>query len=178
MAAEWVVPALDPGEDRGLRLLSGLERAPEQELFLERGVEALADGVVIAVALRAHRLRDPGLAQLLPEDQRDVLGGFNWSLQRSRLEGCDGKACGVDARVEGSGGGMRSPGAPSLRRDVERLFWREVAKGLTSEDAALAVGASEAAGSRWFRERGGVPTFVLVPLSGRYLFLRSAYRSR
>lgn len=66
-------------------------------------------------------------------------------------------------------GGMRSPGAPSLRRDVERLFWREVAKGLTSEDAALAVGASEAAGSRWFRERGGMPTFVLVPLSGRYL---------
>src|SRR3954451_4889343 len=64
---------------------------------------------------------------------------------------------------------MRSPGAPSLRRDVEREFWREVGKGLTSEDAALAVGASLAAGSRWFRERGGMPTFMLVPLSGRYL---------
>jgi IS30 family transposase len=49
------------------------------------------------------------------------------------------------------------------------LFWREVAKGLTSEDAALAVGASQAAGSRWFRERGGMPTFMLVSLSGRYL---------
>jgi IS30 family transposase len=64
---------------------------------------------------------------------------------------------------------MRSPGAPSLRRDVERLFWREIANGLTSEDAALVVGASSAAGSRWFRERGGMPTFMLRPLAGRYL---------
>lgn len=64
---------------------------------------------------------------------------------------------------------MKSPGAPSLRRDVERLFWHEIAKGLSSEEAALAVGASQAAGSRWFRERGGMPTFMLAPLSGRYL---------
>jgi IS30 family transposase len=40
---------------------------------------------------------------------------------------------------------------------------------LTSEDAALAVGASQAAGSRWSRERGGMPTFMTVPLTGRYL---------
>ena len=64
---------------------------------------------------------------------------------------------------------MKSPGKPSLRRDVERLFWCEIAKGLTSEDAALAVGASQAAGSRWFRERGGMPTFMLAPVTGRYL---------
>lgn len=64
---------------------------------------------------------------------------------------------------------MKSPGAPSLRRDVERLFWREIGRGLTSEDAALAVGVSQAAGSRWFRERGGMPTFMLAPLTGRYL---------
>ncbi|WP_331738844.1 IS30 family transposase [Embleya sp. NBC_00896] len=64
---------------------------------------------------------------------------------------------------------MKSPGKPSLRRDVERLFWREIAKGLTSEDAAIAVGASQAAGSRWFRERGGMPTHMVTPLSGRYL---------
>src|SRR5262249_36010847 len=122
---------------------------------------------------RRRRTRDgdhapapkPGLVH---HSDQGSQGGFNWSLQRSRLEGCDGKAGGGDARVEGSGG-RRAPGAPALRRDVERVFWREVAKGLTSEDAALAVGASEAAGSRWFRERGGVPTFVLVPLSGRYL---------
>lgn len=49
------------------------------------------------------------------------------------------------------------------------MFWHEVGRGLTSEDAALAVGVSQAAGSRWFRERGGMPTFMLAPLSGRYL---------
>ena len=64
---------------------------------------------------------------------------------------------------------LKSPGAPSLRRDVERLFWHQIAKGLSSEEAALAVGASQAAGSRWFRERGGMPTFMVVRLSGRYL---------
>jgi IS30 family transposase len=64
---------------------------------------------------------------------------------------------------------MKSPGKPSLRRNVERLFWREIARGLTSEDAAVAVGVSPAAGSRWFRERGGMATFMLTPVTGRYL---------
>jgi len=64
---------------------------------------------------------------------------------------------------------MKSPGAPALRRDAERSFWREITKGLTSEDAAIAVGASQAAGSRWFRERGGIPSFMLSPVTGRYL---------
>ena len=36
---------------------------------------------------------------------------------------------------------MKSPGKPSLRCDVERLFWHEIAKGLSSEEAALAAGA-------------------------------------
>ncbi len=64
---------------------------------------------------------------------------------------------------------MKSPEKPSRRRDVERLFWGEIAKGLCIEDAAIAVGVSQAAGSRWFRERGGMSTFVIVPLAGRYL---------
>jgi hypothetical protein len=64
---------------------------------------------------------------------------------------------------------MKSPGKPSLRRDVERRFWCKIAKGLTSEDAALAVGASQAAGSRWFRDRGGMATFMTVSPTGRYL---------
>jgi hypothetical protein len=64
---------------------------------------------------------------------------------------------------------MKSPGAPSLRREVQRAFWREIAKGLSSEEAALAVGASQAAGSRWFREGGGMPSIDPAPLGGRYL---------
>ena len=64
---------------------------------------------------------------------------------------------------------MRSPGAPAHRREVERLFWREIAKGLLAEEAANAVGVSQAVGGRWFRHGGGMPPIDLAPLSGRYL---------
>src|SRR5512144_1160205 len=64
---------------------------------------------------------------------------------------------------------MRSPGKPSHRRDVERRFWRQIAEGLSSDDAAQAVGVSTAAGVRWFRERGGMATFMLDEVSCRYL---------
>lgn len=64
---------------------------------------------------------------------------------------------------------MRSPGRPPIRRDVERAFWVKIAAGLTSEDAALACGVSGPVGSRWFRERGGMPLIDLAPSSGRYL---------
>ena len=41
----------------------------------------------------------------------------------------------------------------------ERAFWREIAKGLTSEDAAVAVGVSQGGWARrWFREGGGMPS--------------------
>ena len=64
---------------------------------------------------------------------------------------------------------MRSPGAPSLRREVERQFWTQIATGITSEKAAEAVGVSQAVGCRWFRHRGGMPLFMSKPVSGRYL---------
>jgi hypothetical protein len=64
---------------------------------------------------------------------------------------------------------MKSPGHPSHRCDVERLFWQEIANGLTSEDAANAAGVSQAVGSRWLRQRGGMPLFMVAPLTGRYL---------
>ena len=67
---------------------------------------------------------------------------------------------------------MKSPGAPSFRREIEREFWREIAKGVTSEAAAAAVGVSTVVGTRWFRHRGGMPSIDLSPLSGRYLSFR------
>ena len=66
-------------------------------------------------------------------------------------------------------GAMRSPGAPSLRRETERQFWKQIATGVTSENAAEAVGVSQAIGTRWFRHRGGMPLFMSNPISGRYL---------
>lgn len=66
-------------------------------------------------------------------------------------------------------GAMRSPGAPSHRREIERQFWKKVATGITSEKAAEAVGVSSAVGSRWFRHNGGMSLSILNPISGRYL---------
>src|SRR5215218_8964144 len=64
---------------------------------------------------------------------------------------------------------MKSPGKPSHRREVELWFWREIAKGVSSEDAAAAVGVTSAAGVRWFRERGGMATLLRDAETCRYL---------
>lgn len=64
---------------------------------------------------------------------------------------------------------MRSPGRPPIQRDVERAFWVKIAEGLSSEEAAIACGVSGPVGSRWFRERGGMPSIQLTPPTGRYL---------
>src|SRR5690606_16250187 len=41
---------------------------------------------------------------------------------------------------------MISPGAPATRRSIEREFWRKIAEGVSSEDAADMVGVSPAVG--------------------------------
>lgn len=64
---------------------------------------------------------------------------------------------------------MKSPGAPSHRREVEREFWIEIAKGITTDQASAAVSVSSAVGARWFRHGGGMTPMDLAPLSGRYL---------
>jgi IS30 family transposase len=67
-------------------------------------------------------------------------------------------------------GQMRSPGRPSVaRREDQQRFWLEIAAGRSSEEAAAAAGVSQAVGSRWFRDGGGMPPISLAPLSGRYL---------
>jgi transposase InsO family protein len=50
-------------------------------------------------------------------------------------------------------GKLRSPGRPGVAwREDRRRFWTLIAAGLSSEDAAVGVGASQPVGSRWFRE--------------------------
>lgn len=71
---------------------------------------------------------------------------------------------------------MRSPGRPPvLHRSQRRPFWRAIAAGCSSEDAARRVGLSPVVGARWFRECGGMPPSQLAPSApaptGRYLSL-------
>ncbi|MFL5032721.1 MAG: IS30 family transposase [Xanthobacteraceae bacterium] len=69
---------------------------------------------------------------------------------------------------------LRSPGRPGVaRREHRRRFWKAIAAGQSSEDAATGAGVSSVVGGRWFREAGGMPPSTLAPLakspSGRYL---------
>lgn len=65
---------------------------------------------------------------------------------------------------------MRSPGRPQLnQRLIRQAFWRCIAQGMQSEDAARACGVSQPVGTRWFRQAGGMPPMTLTPVSGRYL---------
>jgi IS30 family transposase len=67
-------------------------------------------------------------------------------------------------------GQIWSPGRPSVARREDRVrFWRSIASGASSEDAAVVAGVSQAVGSRWFRQAGGMPPIALVPVSERYL---------
>lgn len=67
-------------------------------------------------------------------------------------------------------GHMWSPGRPSTARREDRIrFWQAIARGASSEEAALEAGVSMPVGSRWFRQAGGMPPIKLVPTSNRYL---------
>lgn len=71
---------------------------------------------------------------------------------------------------------LRSPGRPPvLATGARRPFWRAIARGLSSEDAAHAAGISAPVGTRWFRQCGGMPPSHLRPAtpvpSARYLSL-------
>ena len=94
----------------------------------------------------------------------DSTGGRNTSTWRCHMGGPGGWVTGLTGCAP-----MKSPGRPSLRREVERGLWLVVATGVTGEEAAHAVGVFQAAGARWFREGGGMPTIGLAPRSGRYL---------
>jgi IS30 family transposase len=65
---------------------------------------------------------------------------------------------------------MRSPGRPTgWRREHRQRFWEAIARGLSSEEAAMEAGLSSAVGTRWFRNGGGMRTVSFAPPSGRYL---------
>ncbi len=71
---------------------------------------------------------------------------------------------------------LRSPGRPPVAgRAEQQRFWQAIAVGMSSEDAALKAGVSQAVGPRLFRKAGGMPPAIFrssaMPLSGRYLSL-------
>lgn len=59
---------------------------------------------------------------------------------------------------------LSSPGRPPVwqRKNLCR-FWRGIAAGLSSEEAAVEAGVSAPVGTRWFRSSGGMPPTHLSP---------------
>jgi IS30 family transposase len=67
-------------------------------------------------------------------------------------------------------GQVASPGRPTVAWREDRVrFWAAIARGASSEDAALEIGVSQAVGTRWFRQAGGVTPNLAPAVSGRYL---------
>lgn len=57
-----------------------------------------------------------------------------------------------------------SPGRPPVwQRETLCRFWRGIAMGLSSEEAAVEAGVSAPVGSGWFRSSGGMPPKHLAP---------------
>src|SRR5437764_12036755 len=66
--------------------------------------------------------------------------------------------------------GRRGLGRPSAGRREHRVrFWTAIARGASSENAAVEAGVLPSIGVRWFRKGGGMPPLTLAPVSGRYL---------
>ena len=66
--------------------------------------------------------------------------------------------------------GKRGSGRPPAGRREHRVrFWEAIARGASSENAAVEAGVLASIGVRWFRKGGGMPPLTLAPVSGRYL---------
>ena len=52
---------------------------------------------------------------------------------------------------------------------MQRGFWRLIAQGATTEDAAAEVGVSTPVATRWFRHAGGMSPVSVDEPTGRYL---------
>jgi IS30 family transposase len=67
-------------------------------------------------------------------------------------------------------GQMASPGRPTVAWREDRVrFWAAIARGVSSEESAAEIGVSQAVGTRWFRQAGGVRPKLAATVSGRYL---------
>jgi transposase, IS30 family len=74
------------------------------------------------------------------------------------------------AATQTDGAPMPSPGRPGVnQRRTKQEFWKRIAEGMSSEDAAVACGVSPPVGTRWFRDAGGMPSIGLALPLGRYL---------
>ena len=67
-------------------------------------------------------------------------------------------------------GQIPSPGRPTVAwREDRARFWAAIARGVSTEDAAVEADVSSPVAFRWFRHAGGVNPCLPATVSGRYL---------
>ena len=144
-------------------LIAGWECSlSKQTAFVEKAIRQ-------AAALRA-RQGHPISGAAIHHSDAGSQGGFNWSSQHLDLEVLRHGVGKRQQAIRAMRGQMWSPGRPSTARREDRVrFWEAIARGLSSEDAAVGRVCRRPVGSRWFRQAGGMPPISLAPLSGRYL---------
>ena len=99
-----------------------------------------------------------------------VQGGLNRSSQHLVItEVLDGAAAAAGGSGFATGDAIAGTADSIPARHVEREFWRLIAKGRRTEEAAVEVGVSVPVGSRWFRHAGGMAPLSLAEPTGRYL---------
>ena len=125
------------------------------------------DMVLDALEMARWR-RGTVLEGLIAHSDAGSQGGFNWSSQHLVQGGVHGTTSRLDGDSDGPARYEVAGSAPGPTR-CGAGFWLKIAEGLTSEDAAIACGVSGPVGSRWFRERGGMPSIALTSPTGRYL---------
>jgi transposase InsO family protein len=123
---------LDSVLDMGSRRIVGIAMDEHHDAAL--GHAALA----MAVAIRGGK---EAIAGVIMTPTKAATADSTGRRNTSVVEVLMGRLAGWMRELTGRAP-MKTPGKPSPRQDVERLFWREIVKGLTSEVAAVAVGAS------------------------------------
>ncbi|MEY9104485.1 hypothetical protein ABH999_000681 [Bradyrhizobium yuanmingense] len=111
---------------------------------------------------------------LIHHSDRGVQGGFKRSSQHQECGGCDESCKSTFGAVRTGAIAIARPAVCGGTREQNR-FWKAIATGQSSEDAALDAELSQPVGSRLFRKAGGMPPAMFrssgKPLSGRYLSL-------
>src|SRR3954453_12899020 len=78
------------------------------------------------------------------------------------------------ALVRALAAGTRGKGRPPAGRREHRVrFWQAIARGASSENAAVEAGVLPNIGVRWFRKGGWMSLLILASVSGRYLTLKT-----
>src|SRR5579875_2823609 len=117
MAAVGVVPSLDEIKDRAARLGLGLEAPPAEQFAFQGGEEALAHGVVEAVAHGSHRRPHPGLLAAFAEGERSVLAALVGMMDHA------GRASAPERHVERFGASSARRWVSIAQPTIRRIRW-------------------------------------------------------